>query len=155
MPLSVDHCNHRGCTRPRKLFTAFCDEHHQEYLRRRAAAPVYPTPPGYDPNYVRRSWSKVLKWEKLGVITREEVLGQLYDHFVHSRRMEDGHPQWGTAALEILPDEVAAELLAYVKVHPPNLFAPLSAFPEVHAADLRAAALAQEELMALLEKKPR
>jgi hypothetical protein len=89
------------------------------------------------------------------LITREESLGQLYDYFVHCRVRVDAHKQWEAAALEMLPGAVAAELLAYVKVHRPRLFSPRSVFPEVRAAQDREAQLAQKELMALLEKKSR
>ena len=109
----------------------------------------------YDPNELRRQWSKILKWEELGLITREEVIAQLYDFFVHCWVRKDAHRQWEAAALEVLPDAVATGLLAYIKVNPPRLLAPGSRFPEVRAAELRGAPLAQKELMALLEKKSR
>jgi hypothetical protein len=109
----------------------------------------------HDPNELRRRWSKILKCEELGLITREEVLAQLYDFFVHCWVRKDAHREWEAAALEVLPNTVASELLAYIKVSPPRLLAPRSSFPEVTAAELRGAPLAQKELMALLDKKSR
>jgi hypothetical protein len=150
-----DHCRHEGCTQPRKRGTVFCEQHHQEHLRRPPAAPTPAPRLALDPNQLRAQWKRILGWEEGGIITREEALRQLYDFFLHCRVRKSEHKQWEAAALDILSDAIVAELLAHAKSHPARLFGPLSIIPEVRAAQAEEARIARKELIAILEKKSR
>ena len=148
MHVDLEHCREPGCAQPRVRFSVFCEQHHQEQLRRSGLLRPLPRDPS-DP--VRGTCRRQLKAWELKAITNEELLATLYDRFVIAHiNGED----WD-AGLDSLPAVIATDLLGYVKAHEPRVMNPRPTDPQRRAVQDRDAIIAQAKLVARLEDKSR
>jgi hypothetical protein len=140
---SHDPCRHEGCTRPRTRHSVFCDAHHQEQLIRAGLRPA--VLPVHDPRVEQvRRCERVLKAHQSGLITTDELHGQLADLFVHAGM--NGESEHWPHCFDSLPAGTAAHLLSYLRASArPHGFAPTS--PE----RVEAAREAQSRLESALE----
>jgi hypothetical protein len=101
-------CRAEGCSRPRTRLSVFCDEHHNEQLRRVGLPGPNPTPPDPCAEYLKKC-QRILRWRNEGLITDDELHSQLADVLIDGGVR--GHSACWAACLSAMPDAVAAGLL--------------------------------------------
>jgi hypothetical protein len=143
---TTESCAREGCDLPRTRLSVFCDEHHDEQLKRVGLRPPFPV--NHDPRqWFVRKCQRVLRGYTQGVITTDEFYFQLADVLVDGGTK--GEAEHWPACLDTLPPGVGRRLLLYLRrAERPIGFCLTS--PERVAA----ARAAQDRLVLLLEQRP-